>query len=335
MIDKGAKLTISIPGKTFLAGEYLALAGGPSIVLATRPLFEITFFNVQWQPASGEGLRAEIAFPPGSPAGRFIRAHPENFAQTKILLKDPHSGLGGLGASTAQFAAVYAYATFAETARNGKSSNENIQFDFRDENESAFWDQLLKSYRLCAWSGEGSPPSGADLVGQVAGGINYFDEHALKSKKFNWVFDEIEFTLLRTGHKLATHEHLKLTNVSVPDDPEARFIAKMKEAVANAVKALTSGSDRDLCVAVRQAATALAENNRVADHTKKILLELEKTDFVRAAKGCGAMGADILLVVHDGSKRALMEKWARDHTLAICGTTTDLTTSGLQVQANS
>ena len=38
-------MNIVIPAKTFLVGEYLALTGGPSIILTTTPCFELRQCN--------------------------------------------------------------------------------------------------------------------------------------------------------------------------------------------------------------------------------------------------------------------------------------------------
>ena len=53
-------MNIVIPAKTFLVGEYLALTGGPSIILTTTPCFELRQCN-------NLGLHGVH---PESPAGR-------------------------------------------------------------------------------------------------------------------------------------------------------------------------------------------------------------------------------------------------------------------------
>jgi mevalonate kinase len=46
-------VALSVPGKTFLVGEYVALDGGPSIVLATRPCFEMKISPFQQDSTQG------------------------------------------------------------------------------------------------------------------------------------------------------------------------------------------------------------------------------------------------------------------------------------------
>ncbi len=99
-------MVFSIPGKTFLAGEYLALYEGPTLVFLSQPYFELSVNKGHGETA---GIHKE------SPAGLFIRKHQEYFANFDLKFIDPYSGRGGFGASTAQFLGCYALWLFKES----------------------------------------------------------------------------------------------------------------------------------------------------------------------------------------------------------------------------
>ncbi len=283
---------LSAPGKTFLIGEYLALVGGPSILVTTKPRFALTAELVNSfdeGPIPALIREASHPFAPLSPAGKFLARNERDFRDYKISFQDPHLGAGGLGASSAQWALVYAL-------KNGLSHD---------------WSSLLEEYRQCAWSGEGVAPSGADVVAQFCGGVTWFDGREFKARRLEWGFPQLSFTLLRTGSKLATHEHLK-RHQAAPQDV-------LRASVGEATTAFETNDEDLLTGAVARFASALVESGRTASHTLEILSALKRESWVRTAKGCGAMGADVVLVLHDRSATTACESWARESGLEICG----------------
>src|SRR5439155_19149807 len=70
-------------------------------------------------------------------------------------------------------------------------------------------DSLLDVYRRVAFEGQGMPPSGADLIAQLHGGLCYFHRAKKETRVFRWPFHDMDFCLVHTGNKLATHHHLK------------------------------------------------------------------------------------------------------------------------------
>ena len=287
------RLTLSAPGKTFLVGEYLALSGGPSLVLSTGPRFELV--------ASRHGART-APFPKGSPADKFLEKNPGLHAEFPMLeFRDPHAGKGGLGASSAQFALAYILAKGWE-----KFSPATCD-----------WKELLADYRSVAWSGEGSAPSGADVVAQLSGGVTWFDGTKHRAEVLEWAFPSLSFTLLRTGTKLATHEHLR-TRQAAPQEA-------LRHAVGEARNALETRDQTRLVGAVRQAGEALAESGLVAETTRELLSGIKaRPGLFLAAKGCGALGADVVLTLHERSSGPEVEAWAGERGLEICGTESSL-----------
>ena len=299
MIEQARAVSLSVPGKTFLVGEYLALDGGPSITLATAPCFEGT--SSLFGPRSVSGIHES------SPAGKFLKslvptetAMPEGFE-----FKDPHAGKGGLGASTAQFAMAYALSRGTEAVD---------------------WRELLSAYREFAWDGQGNPPSGADLVGQWNGGVTYFDARTMDVRKLTWSFDDMGFTLIRTGSKLATHEHLKGA-IKAP-------FAELRAIAREAFLAFETSEGMRLIEAVQAYAHVLGQAGLTANATTDLLGEMRGHHHLFwAAKGCGAMGADVIVALHDRKRAGDIEAWATERGLETCGGVDDLS-EGLVMEAS-
>lgn len=304
--DSASVDTRSVPGKTFLIGEYLALEGGPSLIVSTAPRFVLQAATIAAK-ASSRSQRS-LPFAPASPAGRLISRHAKSFSGTRFEFRDPHHGMGGLGASSAQFALLY-------TWLNKINIIEPSEFD---------WLALLNEYRACAWSGEGTPPSGADVVAQLVGGISWFDGREHRARRLEWPFRDLSFTLVRTGVKLATHEHLKRSKAA-PHEALRDLVGRVTDAFQNA-------NADDFVASIQSAARVLSDAGLTARSTLGLLKAMRDAgDWALAAKGCGAMGADVILVLHEAKRAADVERWVASKDLTVCGRLADLA-PGLMVQ---
>lgn len=264
-----SSLVLSVPGKSFLAGEYLALKGGPCLIFASKPHFELYA-----QKGSGhvEGIHPE------SPAGKFLRDHQDFFSRHDLNFVDPHQGRGGWGASTAQFLTVFVLNEWRESCELETLKSLSIS-------------RLLESYWKYAWGGTGLRPSGADLVAQYKGSLSLFEKRTGLVAVYGWTFSDIDFALIPTHHKLPTHEHLK----TLQDFDESG----LEKALAILRGALQAGRSDEFVAGVRANAQALADLNLVATHTKEMCREILQQPGVLAAKGCGAMGNDVIFVVYE------------------------------------
>jgi hypothetical protein len=65
------------------------------------------------------------------------------------------------------------------------------------------------------------------------------------------------------------------------------------------------------------------------------LNELADCSGVRAAKGCGAMGSDILFVLHDHSRSAAIEEFRVAHELRFAATETEISNDGVVIARGS
>lgn len=281
-----ASLEFSVPGKSFLAGEYLAIKGGPCLLFASKPRFSLTT-----KPGTGklDGIHPE------SPAGKLIRENQEFFSKYDLKFNDPHEGRGGWGASTAQFLTAFVFNEWRESCELETLKSLSIS-------------RLLESYWKYAWNGEGHRPSGADLVAQYKGSLTLFDRLAGHVGNYGWTFADIDFALVPTGKKLATHEHLKSL--------QEFDTAGLESALEVVRAALTSGNSAEFVVGVQANAKALADLGFVAPHTQELCAEMLKKPGVLAAKGCGALGADVMLVVYEKSQQDQFKNYVSSKDLS-------------------
>ncbi len=281
---------LSCPSKTFLLGEYFILDAGSAIIINTEPRFSLTATEHNQDFCSN--------IENNSPTGQFLKTYQPDFAGLNIQFNDPHHGAGGLGASTAQFLLCYALQQQLKHQPFILETSSQIQ-------------ELLDIYRRFAWSGNGTPPSGADLLAQYTGQLTLYDKTAATLHSMVWPFSDLALCLIRTGKKLATHEHLS----TLPSLNTSALAKAMN--MANA--AMTDADSEHFITAMNDYGKALSQLNLVADHSIELLNQLPK-QYVLAAKGCGGMGADIIAVIIATEKLANFTEWAEQKQLAIVAT---------------
>lgn len=280
-------LILSVPGKTFIAGEYLALKAGPALVFSSQPRFAL---HVKKGQGALEGIH------PDSPAGLLVKAYQNYFAEFDLKFVDPSQGQGGFGASTAQFLAVYAMHEWKDSVLHEPQKLLDVK-------------HLLEIYQKFAWMGQGLPPSGADLVGQVKGGLTLFDRGMGKVSTLSWTLSDLDMVFVHTGNKLATHEHLK----GLGDFSDQ----SLREAFAKIHTGLIEGQAENFVSGINSYAQALADLGLTCEPTSRILEGVRKVPGVQAAKGCGALGADVVLIVFNRHEGDSLEKYLVSQNLAV------------------
>ncbi len=259
-------MRIYIPGKTFLLGEYAVLQGGSAIIACTKPYFELAV-------REGDG---QHPFHFDSPAGLFIKEHSETFQSLDLSWFSPYTD-GGFGGSTAEFLACF------------KLHHQLIDKTFSQED-------LYQSYLKYAYHNEGIPPSGADLIAQTQKeGVVHFQSSKIPLKSFIWSFEDISVLLFKTPNKLATHQHLK----ALYQLPE---FAVLSHLVAEGLKAIKQSDKCGWINTIKSYAKVLDELSLTTESTKKILMQLQQHPACLAAKGCGALGADVIVVTVNVAK---------------------------------
>ncbi|MCC7403721.1 MAG: hypothetical protein IT288_04915 [Bdellovibrionales bacterium] len=263
------KVRLSAPGKTFLIGEYAVLNGGEAWLCATGPRFELEI--EVGRGGSCEGIH------PSSPAGRWMRQQSSLFQTSCLRFVDPHSGKGGLGASSAQFLMVCAWSLLAEVPINEWPSVIHPQ-------------KIWQAYRAMASEGQGPTPSGADVMAQWMGGLTQFQSQPFALHSHSWPFAHLGFSLFRTSQKVATHQHLASLQGS--------FYGELKSSLAQTSVAIQRGEESYFIEGIRKYGCKLQELGLLHPQVEPMVESLRQESRVLAVKGCGALGADILLVLH-------------------------------------
>lgn len=276
----------TIPAKTFLIGEYVAIAGGPAIVLTTTPCFELSL-------SSSPGLQG---IHPDSPAGLWWQDH--GSVELGLEWFDPYHGLGGLGASSAQFLAIYQTTLFLENKTSTKQD-------------------LLEAYWQYAWNGQGLRPSAYDVLAQSSQGCVYIHEQMHQQQSFSWPFQSMGFILIHTQKKLATHQHLQSKQLM----PNIEDLSKVVELT---VEAFEQADASKLITSINTYHQLLLSKNLVAEHSLECMLSLQNHQDILAMKGCGAMGADVILILVPLEKiPMLIQQWTQQGWI-ILATSVDL-----------
>ncbi len=276
----------SIPAKTFLLGEYAAIAGAPAIVLTTSPCFEVTL-------SDKIGLHD---IHPDSPAGKWWLNHgPRDIG---LEWKDPYQGRGGMGASSAQFLGAY----LASMQAQKKMVKQH---------------HMLDAYLQSAWSGEGLRPSGYDVLAQSQHGCVYIDKQKDFFHDYSWPFQDIAFLLLHTGQKLATHSHLQ--TIALPS-----HLGQLTAIVDSAKVAFEQVDSQRMVDAVNAYHHQLMRMDLVAEHAVRHIESFKKQPDILAIKGCGAMGSDVLLLVIPTNQQAELSHYLSKKGWSILATSSDL-----------
>ena len=249
-----------IPAKTFLLGEYAAIAEASAIILTTTPYFELALNHND----SVTGIH------PDSPAGVWWRQ--EQNTHKGLSFHDPYNDKGGLGASSAQFLGSY----LASCYLNKTLPDLNT---------------MLAAYYHSSWSGVGLRPSGYDVIAQSQGGCVYINKQNKIVESYQWPFNDLSLFLLHTGVKLATHHHLQATTLPIQ-------ISQLSAIVDKAKQAFDQINSEQLLNAINDYHHKLTELNLVAQHSLDFITHLKTTNpEILAIKGCGALGADVLLIL--------------------------------------
>lgn len=257
----------SIPAKTFLLGEYAALAEQGAILLTTEPCFELSLVE---EP----GLHG---IHPASPAGRFWAQSPV-LSPWGIQWFDPYAGMGGFGASSAQFVGLYRAATTLMA-------------------QSVDPEQLLAIYNTHTHTSHGLSPSGYDVLAQLQWGCVYIHRQQGVYQSYSWPFTDIRPILVHTRHKITTHQHLSSLH-TIPN------LHELCIWVASAKTAMDQNDAQRFIESIRAYHHALQQQQWVALHTLRLIDTLYALPGVHAIKGCGAMGADVVLLIVETAQYA-------------------------------
>ena len=103
--------------------------------------------------------------------------------------------------------------------------------------------------------------------------------------------------LVHTNQKLATHIHLETQS-------HAEKWATLSDWVDMGRDALYAKDLERLLDSIRGAYQQQLHLGLVAQHTQNYLVSLNEETVFLAAKGCGAMGSDVILVLYSAAQKA-------------------------------
>lgn len=288
------RFKLSVPSKTFVAGEYLVLQGGPALILSTEPRFELV---AEAADPKNSQEHSKSPFHPMSPAGRFYELSKKDFSGWNLTFKDPWNGLGGFGGSSAEYLLLYAL----RTLKASLASSAEYFLDIKE---------MLSIYKTV--SGEGfQKPSGADLVGMVKGGLTWFDREKGVIKKFPWLFENLTFHVVHTQKKLKTHDHLN--HLKLQD------LGSLRDVMTQLFQALESRNTNLFVNSINNYGAELAKKNWQTEHSKFLISSVKSLSGVVAAKSCGAMGSDVLFIVTQKTSSKIIQDWALQNNCLYVG----------------
>lgn len=271
-------VSIQIPGKTFLFGEYVAQIGGPAIVFCHEPYFTLSFKKKEHQNSHPEAL-----FHPESPAGKWTL---QNYDQFKVLpqqFSNPYN-LGGLGQSSAEFVGVWLA---------GRQPQDHL----RTEQGLELWKGFRNLFRE-----QELAPSGYDVLAQYLGGVCQLDMNAgILESSAKWPFADLGMFILATGTKLQTHQHIH----------QKTLVAKAQGLEALSKLCLEAWQQQEaslFCQALLRFRHGLASLGLEAPATQRLIESWGPIPGMMAAKGCGAMGADMVAIFFDMRFESSLQK---------------------------
>lgn len=234
----------TIPSKTFLVGEYAVLFGCDALLIATKPLFDV---SVDTDKISDNSDMLDFS----------KRREDVSFA----------SSCDGFGKSSAGFLSIY------------QSIYKNADIK-----------EIVNFYKSI--SSSSIKPSCADIVTQIIGGITFFNGNSVEdSSQLDWCFDDVEIMIFKTNTKISTYKHLS-------NSINLRNLELMRRIVKKTKSAIVTKSAEKLSTAIHDYYYALLEENLVIESTKKLIEKIVVIDGVLAAKGCGALCADVIITLN-------------------------------------
>tara|TARA_B110000459_G_scaffold202167_1_gene254582 strand:- start:4498 stop:5400 length:903 start_codon:yes stop_codon:yes gene_type:complete len=267
----------AMPAKTFVLGEYSVTQDGRAIILLSEPCFEANFYADDDGGPRSLSPRSLSLRGVSPPIAKFINLHPKELANKRCDFIDPYKGIGGFGASSAEFLAWIKYYYFLC----------GIEFDLANPQH---YQQALEYFVACSSGGSGTAPSGADMIAQNSNRLAFVNLPEKGLKTIAWPFADLVLCLAHTKNKVATYLHLARLK------PGFEFTL-LSENVAKFNNAVDSNSEDGVIQSINSSCAELDRLGFLHPRSGAVINSALKHDFCLAAKGCGAMGSDVILFV--------------------------------------
>ncbi len=268
--------------------------GGHAGVLTHDPYFEANF-----KKATEFCSDTNPIFHPKSPAGQILEKCGRNInSKAYIEFNDPHDLAGGFGRSTAEFIT-------AKYALDLKKNQHNSIDFFHTWNE---YRNIFKEHQ--------NIPSGYDLLAQcqntlfenlslyeqyrtkkypMSGQLSVIstEENEVKILKSDKLFSGLNILVFKTKKKIKTHEHL--------EGLKKEKFEHLKASSLIVTNAYDTKNQQTFLNALQAFDLQLLKLNLKCVATLKVIDRIQKIKGVSYARGCGALGADVLAVFYHGT----------------------------------
>ncbi len=293
-----------VPGKTFLVGEYAVLLDGPALGIATKPYFDFDILtDINEVDIDINRILTEKNFHIDSPVGLWTLKNNKKF---NIYFNDAYQSKGvqgGFGRSTAEY-----FAAITSDLMKYKKSF----FDIRKEYQDLHQKSTVK-------------PSGIDLAFQYFGSITLADPKINFYQTFDWNFKNLDFFIISTGLKIATHEHLAEINL--------KQLHGLPELSHSITQVFAENKQLEFIESMGEWCQKLEEKGLTHLHTLHLKQQLEKNKDILLAKPCGALGADVMIVFFEAEKYNAVLSQLQIEKLIILAGSDDLATGfGSQIK---
>ncbi|MGE3975090.1 MAG: hypothetical protein AB7F59_11250 [Bdellovibrionales bacterium] len=255
---------LSVPSKTFLVGEYVALQGGPALVLNTEPRFQLMVTDrvpgtSTFHTQHTDLRRTENPYIQRILADNFFDSYDFGF-------QDPFYGRGGLGASSAQLVMLLGFKAWKLTGQ---------------------WE--ISEILSCLRQFDGYRGSGYDAISQLTGGVSHIESGCEHYKATEWPWLDYEPILIRGPKKTVTHEHLAelkeknlVTLHNISRETIKSYIDKNLEGFAKGISDFSEEQSR---------------LGLLSSETQTAIETFKADSMVKVARGCGALGSDTLMLI--------------------------------------
>ncbi len=316
------EFSASLPSKTFLLGEYLALIGRPAVVATHSPRFKLAVSP----GVLPEGYR-RLDLPPGSPAQRLVQ-----FARAQLKISttdldqslqdlaffDPLQGAGGVGASSALFGMLYQ--TFAHLSEKAEAEGHSLGA-LQGGTWTRSWHSVWSLFRELCRSEDGISPSGYDLAAQWRGGISLLDPFErdalevwpLMDWSTHFFFSATQATPNAqqgrlSSRKTATHQHLSALVASGFPHAYRKVLQELEAVSVEGVQSLKQGKLNEWAQSLTQYACKLQEAGLELESATVDREAFLKLPGVLGCKGTGALLSDGLVVCLDPQQEDIQTK---------------------------
>ncbi len=275
----------SAPSKTFLVGEYAVLQSGSALILNTHPCFTL---NIQQSTYLDDSAPPSlVGIHPDSPAGQLITMQAHYFNGQQISFHTPHMKQGGFGASSAQFAMLWRHL----------------------HPHKVLSIPSLRSYYQSCHSNQTTLPSGADVIAQLVGHISYYQPEQREGDipqctQHTWPFPNLCYSLLKTATKVNTHQHL--AQLLTYDFSILSMLA------SQSIQHFLNKDAMSFAVSINRYQQQLRKQQLLHPKTQQLIQEIQDHCDITAIKGCGALGADVLLVLLTNQQRDAFQQCIQD-----------------------